>query len=92
MRLEECTRREGQLGFEDREQCVHDFKGLANERDDFFLHSGCDGGRVGTVDDVWVGEGVVFGDVDEFDGVGAAMLIRCVCSGGFVAVPAMGWN
>ena len=39
------------------------------------------------MDDVWVGEGVVFGDVDEFDGVGAAMLIRCVCSGGFVAVP-----
>ena len=40
------------------------------------------------MDDVWVGEGVVFGDVDEFDGVGAAMLIRCVCSGGFVAVRA----
>lgn len=42
------------------------------------------------MDDVWVGEGVVFGDVDEFDGVGAAMLIRCVCSGGFVAVRADG--
>ena len=44
------------------------------------------------MDDVWVGEGVVFGDVDEFDGVGAAMLIRCVCSGGFVAVPVTEWN
>ena len=38
------------------------------------------------MDDVWVGEGVVFGDVDEFGGVFVA---SCVCgdeTGGFVAV------
>lgn len=78
------ARREPESLAKDCEKGVVHSERLLYERPDGGLHPGVHGARVFAVHLAWPRKGIVFGDVDELDGVERALLVCRVRACGFV--------